>query len=83
MTIHKATIDQLEDLIPLFDGYRAFYKQDSNLPKTRQFLLERLHNNDSVIFMAYIKKGLLALHNFTIYFHRYHWSACIYLTIYL
>ncbi|RZN81426.1 MAG: GNAT family N-acetyltransferase [Winogradskyella sp.] len=55
MTIRKATIDQLEDLIPLFDGYRKFYKQKSNLPKTREFLLERLKNNDSVIFMAYIE----------------------------
>jgi len=54
MTIRKATIDQLENLIPLFDGYRKFYKQESNLPKTRQFLLERLKNNDSVIFIAYI-----------------------------
>ena len=55
MTIRKATIDQLKDLIPLFDGYRTFYKQDSNLLKTEQFLLERLQNNDSVIFMAYIE----------------------------
>ena len=54
MIIHKATIDQLEDLIPLFDAYRKFYKQKSNLPKTREFLLERLQHNDSVIFIAYI-----------------------------
>ncbi|WP_299117966.1 GNAT family N-acetyltransferase [uncultured Winogradskyella sp.] len=55
MTIRKATIDHLGDLIPLFDGYRTFYKQESNLPKTKQFLLERLKKNDSVIFMAYLE----------------------------
>ena len=54
MTILKAHINQLEDLIPLFDDYRVFYKQPSNKDRARHFLLERFKNNDSVIFMAYV-----------------------------
>jgi GNAT superfamily N-acetyltransferase len=53
MTILRATIDQLNDLILLFDDYRVFYKQQSDLEKTRTFLTERLQNKDSVIFVAY------------------------------
>lgn len=55
MTILKAQIDHLDHLIPLFDGYRVFYEQDSNAPKAKQFLFERLKNKDSVIFIAYLE----------------------------
>jgi len=41
MQIIKAHIDHLEDLVPLFDGYRVFYKQISNQDGARQFLFER------------------------------------------
>ena len=54
MTIIKANIDHLEDLVPLFDDYRMFYKQPSNKDGARHFLLERFKNKDSMIFMAYI-----------------------------
>ena len=53
MTIIRAHIDHLEDLIPLFDGYRIFYKQHSNKNGARQFLKERFKNKDAVIFIAY------------------------------
>jgi ribosomal protein S18 acetylase RimI-like enzyme len=39
----------------LFDAYRVFYKQNSNTTKAKQFLFERLKNNDSIIFIAYIE----------------------------
>lgn len=68
MIIHKATIDNLEDLIPLFDAYRRFYKQKSNLPKTREFLLERLQQNDSVIFIAYMENKAIG---FTQLYHLF------------
>ena len=55
MTIIKAHIEHLDHLIPLFDGYRVFYKQDSNTTEAKQFLFERLKNNDSIIFIAYIE----------------------------
>ena len=52
--IIKAHIDHLEDLVPLFDGYRVFYKQSSDKEGARHFLLERFKNKDAVIFIAYI-----------------------------
>jgi len=53
MTIIKAHIDHLEQLVPLFDGYRVFYKQPSNTKDAQAFLLERFKNKDAIIFMAY------------------------------
>lgn len=57
MKIVKATLLQLEALIPLFDGYRVFYKQKSNLNAAQLFLKERFSNNDSIIFMALDSAG--------------------------
>ena len=54
MTIIKAQIEHLDHLIPLFDGYRVFYEQPSDFYAAKQFLFERLKNNDSIIFIAYI-----------------------------
>ena len=36
----------------LFDAYRQFYGRKSNLEFAQQFLLQRLTNNESVIFAA-------------------------------
>ena len=55
MIIIKAHIDHLEDIIPLFDGYRVFYKQHSDTEGARQFLIERFKDKDSIIFIAYSK----------------------------
>lgn len=66
MNILKAEINHLEDLVPLFNGYRKFYKQDSNEVGARNFLTERITQNDSVIFIAYIKDeavGFTQLYN--------------------
>lgn len=53
VSIVTATLDQIEDLIPLFDGYRQFYKQERDLPAARRFLEERLILRESIIFLAY------------------------------
>lgn len=52
--IVTATLDHLDDLVPLFDAYRVFYKQDSDLQKARTFLSERMYLRESVIFLAYL-----------------------------
>lgn len=52
MSIVKATISDLEFVTELFDLYRIFYKQDSNINGAREFIKERLTNEDSVIFIA-------------------------------
>lgn len=53
MNIQKATINELDSLTELFDLYRVFYEQESNLEGARNFLEERLQNGDSVVFIAY------------------------------
>lgn len=54
MTIIQATAIHIDDLVPLFDGYRVFYKQPPNIKDVRTFLKERLTKQDSVIYIAYI-----------------------------
>ena len=53
MNIQKATINELGDLIELFDLYRIFYKQKSDMKGAKEFVEERLMKNDSVIYIAY------------------------------
>ena len=50
--IRRATIDDLGLIAPLFDLYRQFYEQDSDLAKADNFLAQRLQHNESVIFLA-------------------------------
>ena len=50
--VHRATATELEALAPLFDAYRVFYRQPSDLETARAFLGERLAQNDTVIFLA-------------------------------
>ncbi len=52
MEIIRTTVEHLDQLAPLFDGYRIFYKQPSDLAKARAFLAERFENKESVIFAA-------------------------------
>ena len=55
MTIVHAQLEHLNDVAPLFDGYRVFYKQDSNVDAAKAFLKERLMAQDSVIYIAYLE----------------------------
>ena len=49
--ILRATIDHLEPLSKLFDGYRSFYGQPADQRAARRFVKERLKRADSVIFL--------------------------------
>ena len=51
-TIRLASPDDLPQLAALFDAYRVFYAQPSDIKLARQFIAERLDNKDSVIFVA-------------------------------
>jgi ribosomal protein S18 acetylase RimI-like enzyme len=51
-TITQASLDDLDALAPLFDGYRVFYKRASDPAAAREFLRERLALRESVIFIA-------------------------------
>jgi GNAT superfamily N-acetyltransferase len=50
--IKKATKEDIISIAPLFDAYRIFYKQPSDIVAATAFLQERIHHNESVIFMA-------------------------------
>ena len=39
-------------IAPLFDAYRRFYDQPSDLALARAFVAERLERNESVIYLA-------------------------------
>ena len=39
-------------LAPLFDAYRQFYRQPSNLEAARRFLFARLSRREAVVFLA-------------------------------
>ena len=48
----RAQPHHLDALAPLFDAYRQFYRQPSNLDAARRFLANRLEADESVIFLA-------------------------------
>ncbi len=50
--VRQAILSDLDALAPLFDGYRQFYRQSSDLAAARQFLLERFNHGESVLFLA-------------------------------
>lgn len=52
--ILRATSEHLEDLTSLFDAYRVFYKAASDKRSAAIFLSDRMKNQESEIFIAYI-----------------------------
>ncbi|MDM1522567.1 GNAT family N-acetyltransferase [Empedobacter stercoris] len=52
----QATINDLQTLAPLFDAYRQFYDKESDVEGAKEFLLERIANNESVIYLAFDEK---------------------------
>ena len=64
--IVRAGEEQIDQLVPLFDAYRIFYKQPSDQITARAFLLDRLKNMEATIFIAYedeIAIGFTLLYN--------------------
>lgn len=54
MEICTVTLTTVGDVVPLFNAYREFYSQPSDLEQAEQFLMERLNKEESVIFLAYL-----------------------------
>jgi ribosomal protein S18 acetylase RimI-like enzyme len=52
ISIRQATADDLDNIVPLFDAYRQFYGQPTDLPRAHAFLTERFARNESVILIA-------------------------------
>lgn len=53
-TIRKASLEDLEQASELFNLYRIFYRQSSDLVAGKAFLKERLLNGESDIFLAWV-----------------------------
>ena len=56
MNIRQATLTDLDQLSILFAPYRMFYEQPFETDKAKQFLEERLSEEESIIFIA-IERG--------------------------
>lgn len=50
--VEQATIHDVPQLAILFDQYRVFYGQTSNVEGAKQFLLDRFNHAESVILVA-------------------------------
>lgn len=50
--VRRATLADLDAVAPLFDAYRGFYGQPSDLPRARDFLRKRLRRGESVVLLA-------------------------------
>jgi GNAT superfamily N-acetyltransferase len=53
LRIVRAASEDLDDLVPLFDGYRQFDGQRSAHAAARAFLSDRIERGESVIYLAY------------------------------
>ncbi|GAA0345035.1 GNAT family N-acetyltransferase [Bacillus carboniphilus] len=52
MEIYQATIDDLDGVANLFNLYRIFYEQKSDIDGARTYIRERIERKDSVIFVV-------------------------------
>ena len=59
LSIRKGSIEDLNQLSQLFNQYRQFYEQASDLPLAMQFIAERISKQESVIFVAENNEGEL------------------------
>ncbi|HXC66783.1 MAG TPA: GNAT family N-acetyltransferase [Nitrospiraceae bacterium] len=50
--VRRATSDDLDQLVTLFDGYRQFYGKTSDLSVARQFMTDRMSHGESVMLIA-------------------------------
>ncbi len=54
LKVVQAGLQHLDELTQLFDGYRQFYRQASDVSGAKAFLHERLSQGDSVVFIAFL-----------------------------
>ena len=50
--IRKAKINDLEELVNAFEAYRVWYRKEPNQIEAKQFLKDRIEQQESVIFIA-------------------------------
>ena len=59
MITRRAYVEDINQLAPLFDAYRIFYKQDSDIKGAKAFLMSRFNLKDSVIFIAIVNQNIV------------------------
>jgi GNAT superfamily N-acetyltransferase len=59
MQVCKISIQDVPTVAALFDQYRMFYQMESDLLSAQTFLLDRINNNDSAIFVAKAAEGIV------------------------
>ena len=57
--IRKANFQDLAELALLFDNYRQFYEQTTDITLAKSFITARLNNQDSVVLVAKNDKKLI------------------------
>jgi len=57
MEIKRLNISEYDLVTGLFNSYRVFYQQPSDLTLAERFIKTRLQNNESVIFVVLADKG--------------------------
>jgi len=51
--LKQLKIENLDELVPLFNQYMVFYEQESNPVKYEAYLRERLEADEATVFLAY------------------------------
>jgi ribosomal protein S18 acetylase RimI-like enzyme len=52
INIRQATIEDLPKLVPIFDSYRQYFKQEKKPQEVESFLFTKFERMESVIFIA-------------------------------
>lgn len=55
LDIKRVTEADIPDVAPLFDAYRVFYGQETDIGSAIEFLRHRVLNKESVIFLALLE----------------------------
>ena len=61
MNIIRANLSYLEQIVPLFDAYRVFYKRESDIAAARAYIQARLENHEATIYLAMEDETALGL----------------------
>jgi ribosomal protein S18 acetylase RimI-like enzyme len=59
MEVSLADVNDLEEVSQLFDRYRIFYYQSSDIEAARSFLRERFQKGDSKLFIARVDNRIV------------------------
>lgn len=58
--IRTATLNDIDQIVPLFDQYRQFYGKPTDMDAARSFLSDRFEHQDSELFIKIADEGTVA-----------------------